>query len=56
MERMNSTNAMMNTIRSFVLMLLRDMPSRGVMPTIFHPVYPTVFTDTIRFSPSNTSS
>ena len=37
-------------IRSFVLILLRDIPSKGVTPTIFQPVYPTVFTVTVSYT------
>ena len=52
MVMIKRTKAIMKITRSFVLILLRDTPSRGVTPTTFQPVYPTVLTVTVRSSPS----
>ena len=56
MDRMNRIKAMIKTTNSLVFRLFKDTPSMGVTPTIFHPVYPTLFTVTRRFFPSNSSS
>ena len=52
MVMIKSTKAIIKITRSFVFILLRDTPSRGVTPTTFQPVYPTVLTVTVRSSPS----